>query len=45
MHGVLGRGQDSQIDHARPAALEENQCAEITITRHEDLLLPVSDAQ
>lgn len=45
MHGVLGRGEDAQIDDPRPTALDEDNSSKVTVASHEDSPLFVGDAK
>jgi hypothetical protein len=36
MHGIPGGGQDTEVDHSRSAALDEDEPAEITIASDEN---------
>ena len=45
MHGILGRGQNPQINNSRPAALNEYKGAKVTIASHEDPSVLMGDVK
>ena len=45
MNGLPAGREDSQIDHARPTPLDENQRSEVAVARDEQALLILRDLQ
>lgn len=42
MHGILGRGQDAEIDDSWTDTLDEDECPEITVASHKEARLFMS---